>query len=43
MSGLGAGGEREQDMRLEIVFPSITAAEATMQAGQYIQVVLSPH
>jgi hypothetical protein len=43
LPGAAAGAEREQDMRLEINFPSITLAEATMQAGQYIQVVLSPH
>tara|TARA_R100000458_G_C8133250_1_gene147408 strand:- start:222 stop:656 length:435 start_codon:yes stop_codon:yes gene_type:complete len=43
LSAPAAGAEREQDMRLEINFPSITLAEATMQAGQYIQVVLSPH
>jgi len=38
-----AGAERKQNLRLEIGFPSITTTEATMQPGQYIQVVLAPH
>ena len=42
-SAIGSGAEREQDLRIELTYPSLTMQEAIMIPGQYLQVVITPH
>tara|TARA_R110000824_G_scaffold129621_1_gene291143 strand:+ start:2835 stop:3848 length:1014 start_codon:yes stop_codon:yes gene_type:complete len=42
-SGLGQGGERQQDMKITLTFPDISLSPAIMTPAQHLQVVLIPH